>query len=84
MVIPHILKTMFRNQFILWCLHLIWSRSGQSCFLTDRIAVFFPFLALPDVEQRFHRTVTFVISPLASAISGAALRVDGGVVSSCS
>src|SRR6266481_4076680 len=29
------------------------------------------------------RLVTFVCSPLASAITGAALRVDGGVVSSC-
>ena len=27
--------------------------------------------------------VTFVCSPVASAITGAALRVDGGVVSSC-
>ena len=27
--------------------------------------------------------VTFVCSPFASAITGAALRVDGGVVSSC-
>ena len=34
----------------------------------------------PDEIARF---VTFVCSPLASAINGAALRVDGGVVSSC-
>jgi NAD(P)-dependent dehydrogenase (short-subunit alcohol dehydrogenase family) len=29
------------------------------------------------------RLVTFVCSPVAPAITGAALRVDGGVVSSC-
>jgi NAD(P)-dependent dehydrogenase (short-subunit alcohol dehydrogenase family) len=34
----------------------------------------------PDEVAAF---VTFVCSPLASAINGAALRVDGGVVSSC-
>src|SRR5712672_394152 len=34
----------------------------------------------PDEVARF---VTFVCSPLASAVNGAALRVDGGVVSSC-
>ena len=36
-----------------------------------------------ETPDEVARLVTFVCSPLASAITGAALRVDGGVVSSC-
>ena len=36
-----------------------------------------------ETPDEIARLVTFVCSPVASAISGAALRVDGGVVSSC-
>src|SRR6266436_2135659 len=36
-----------------------------------------------ETPDEVARLVTFVCSPLASAINGAALRVDGGVVSSC-
>ena len=36
-----------------------------------------------ETPDEVARLVTFVCSPVASAITGAALRVDGGVVSSC-
>ncbi len=36
-----------------------------------------------ETPDEVARLVTFVCSPVASAINGAALRVDGGVVSSC-
>jgi NAD(P)-dependent dehydrogenase (short-subunit alcohol dehydrogenase family) len=36
-----------------------------------------------ETPDEVAQLVTFVCSPLASAINGAALRVDGGVVSSC-
>ena len=36
-----------------------------------------------ETPDEIARLVTFVCRPVASAISGAALRVDGGVVSSC-
>src|SRR5882762_5815044 len=36
-----------------------------------------------ETPNEIARLVTFVCSPVASAINGAALRVDGGVVSSC-
>src|SRR6267378_106211 len=36
-----------------------------------------------ETPDEIARLVTFVCSPVASAINGAALRVDGGVVSSC-
>jgi NAD(P)-dependent dehydrogenase (short-subunit alcohol dehydrogenase family) len=36
-----------------------------------------------ETPDEVARLVTFVSSPVASAINGAALRVDGGVVSSC-
>ncbi|SRR5258708_4688096 len=36
-----------------------------------------------ETPDEVARLVTFVCSPLASAINGASLRVDGGVVSSC-
>jgi NAD(P)-dependent dehydrogenase (short-subunit alcohol dehydrogenase family) len=36
-----------------------------------------------ETTDEIARLVTFVCSPVASAINGAALRVDGGVVSSC-
>src|SRR5216684_775407 len=36
-----------------------------------------------ETSDEIARLVTFVCSPVASAINGAALRVDGGVVSSC-
>jgi NAD(P)-dependent dehydrogenase (short-subunit alcohol dehydrogenase family) len=36
-----------------------------------------------ETPDEVARLVTFVCSPVASAISGAALRVDGGVVRSC-
>jgi NAD(P)-dependent dehydrogenase (short-subunit alcohol dehydrogenase family) len=36
-----------------------------------------------ETPDEVARLVTFVCSPLASAINGSALRVDGGVVSSC-
>src|SRR5438445_5765492 len=36
-----------------------------------------------EAPDEVARLVTFVCSPVASAINGAALRVDGGVVSSC-
>ena len=36
-----------------------------------------------ETPDEIARLVTFVCSPLASGINGAALRVDGGVVSSC-
>ena len=36
-----------------------------------------------ETPDEVARLVTFVCSPLASAVNGAALRVDGGVVSSC-
>jgi len=36
-----------------------------------------------ETPQEIASLVTFVCSPLASAITGAALRVDGGVVRSC-
>jgi len=36
-----------------------------------------------ETPDEIARLVTFVCSPIASAINGAALRVDGGVVSSC-
>ena len=36
-----------------------------------------------ETPDEIARLVIFVCSPVASAISGAALRVDGGVVSSC-
>jgi NAD(P)-dependent dehydrogenase (short-subunit alcohol dehydrogenase family) len=50
---------------------------------------FFKSVRPSSLLQRFEtpdevaRLVTFVCSPVASAITGAALRVDGGVVSSC-
>jgi NAD(P)-dependent dehydrogenase (short-subunit alcohol dehydrogenase family) len=37
-----------------------------------------------ETPDEIARLVTFVCSPTASGINGAALRVDGGVVSSCS
>jgi NAD(P)-dependent dehydrogenase (short-subunit alcohol dehydrogenase family) len=36
-----------------------------------------------ETPDEIARLVTFVCSPVASAINGAALRVDGGVISSC-
>jgi NAD(P)-dependent dehydrogenase (short-subunit alcohol dehydrogenase family) len=36
-----------------------------------------------ETPDEIARLVTFVCSPVASAITGAALRADGGVVSSC-
>jgi NAD(P)-dependent dehydrogenase (short-subunit alcohol dehydrogenase family) len=36
-----------------------------------------------ETPDEVARLVTFVCSPIASAITGAALRIDGGVVSSC-
>jgi NAD(P)-dependent dehydrogenase (short-subunit alcohol dehydrogenase family) len=36
-----------------------------------------------ETPNEVARLVTFVCSPVASAITGAALRVDGGSVSSC-
>jgi len=36
-----------------------------------------------ETPDEVARLVTFVCSPVASAINGAALHVDGGVVSSC-
>ncbi len=36
-----------------------------------------------ETPDEVARLVTFVCSPVASAINGAALRIDGGVVSSC-
>src|SRR6266704_3143486 len=36
-----------------------------------------------ETPDEIARLVTFVCSPVASAINGAALRVDGGIVSSC-
>ncbi|MGA8476857.1 MAG: SDR family oxidoreductase [Chthoniobacterales bacterium] len=36
-----------------------------------------------ETPDEIARLVTFVCSPVASAINGAPLRVDGGVVSSC-
>jgi NAD(P)-dependent dehydrogenase (short-subunit alcohol dehydrogenase family) len=36
-----------------------------------------------ETPDEVARLVTFVCSPVASAVTGAALRVDGGVVSSC-
>jgi NAD(P)-dependent dehydrogenase (short-subunit alcohol dehydrogenase family) len=36
-----------------------------------------------ETPEEIASLVTFVCSPLASAITGAALRVDGGVVRSC-
>jgi NAD(P)-dependent dehydrogenase (short-subunit alcohol dehydrogenase family) len=36
-----------------------------------------------ETPDEIARLVTFVCSPVASAINGAALRVEGGVVSSC-
>jgi NAD(P)-dependent dehydrogenase (short-subunit alcohol dehydrogenase family) len=36
-----------------------------------------------ETPDEVARLVTFVCSPVASAVNGAALRVDGGVVSSC-
>ena len=50
---------------------------------------FFKSVRASSLLKRFEtpdevaRLVTFVCSPLASAVNGAALRVDGGVVSSC-
>ncbi len=50
---------------------------------------FFKSVRASSLLKRFEtpdevaRLVTFVCSPVASAINGAALRVDGGVVSSC-
>jgi len=50
---------------------------------------FFKSIRLSSLLKRFEtpdevaRLVTFVCSPVASAINGAALRVDGGVVSTC-
>jgi NAD(P)-dependent dehydrogenase (short-subunit alcohol dehydrogenase family) len=36
-----------------------------------------------ETPDEIARLVTFVCSPTASGINGAALRIDGGVVSSC-
>ncbi len=50
---------------------------------------FFKSVRPSSLLKRFESTdevaslVTFVCSPAASAITGAALRVDGGVVASC-
>jgi NAD(P)-dependent dehydrogenase (short-subunit alcohol dehydrogenase family) len=50
---------------------------------------FFKSVRASSLLKRFEtpdevaRLVTFVCSPVASAVNGAALRVDGGVVSSC-
>jgi len=61
--------------------------AGQSFAAFEK--EFFKSLRHSSLLKRFEtpdevaRLVTFVCSPLASAINGAALRVDGGVVSSC-
>src|SRR5207302_4285192 len=60
---------------------------GQS--FDDFEKEFFKSIRPSSLLKRFEtpdevaRLVTFVCSPAASAINGAALRVDGGVVSSC-
>jgi NAD(P)-dependent dehydrogenase (short-subunit alcohol dehydrogenase family) len=60
---------------------------GQSFEAFER--EFFKSVRPSSLLKRFEtpdevaRLVTFVCSPVASAINGAALRVDGGVVSSC-
>jgi len=60
---------------------------GQS--FDDLEKEFFKSIRPSSLLKRFEtpdevaRLVTFVCSPAASAINGAALRVDGGVVSSC-
>jgi NAD(P)-dependent dehydrogenase (short-subunit alcohol dehydrogenase family) len=60
---------------------------GQS--VEDFEKEFFKSVRPGSLLKRFERPaevaalVTFVCSPVASAINGAALRVDGGVVSSC-
>jgi NAD(P)-dependent dehydrogenase (short-subunit alcohol dehydrogenase family) len=60
---------------------------GQSFEIFEK--EFFKSVRPSSLLKRFEtpdevaRLVTFVCSPVASAITGAALRVDGGVVSSC-
>jgi NAD(P)-dependent dehydrogenase (short-subunit alcohol dehydrogenase family) len=62
-------------------------RGGAS--FEDLKTEFFKSIRPSSLIKRFEtpdeiaRLVTFVCSPVASAITGAALRVDGGVVSSC-
>src|SRR6267142_447033 len=62
-------------------------RGGQSFEAFEK--EFFKSVRPSSLLKRFEtpdeiaRLVTFVCSPVASAINGAALRVDGGVVSSC-
>ena len=61
--------------------------SGQSFEAVEK--EFFKSVRPSSLLKRFEtpdevaRLVTFVCSPVASAINGAALRVDGGVVSLC-